>query len=151
MPKLDLKDLTVLIMPPCALSINTLNLIERCFTVVKQSVLNTSELVLDSEKPFLALVNNVTDDIVKATSKFRLKLYVYQLTEESKNELSKRLYLSPKEFYQGVGELNLKDEISKIEKNGKIIKAIGHPSRIMVDEATLKKNLKLDEPIVMEV
>jgi hypothetical protein len=45
----------------------------------------------------------------------------------------------------------LKDEINKIEKNGKIIKAVGHPSRIMVDEATLKKNLKLDEPIVKEV
>jgi len=106
---------------------------------------------VDSEKPLLALVNNVTDDIVKAMSKFNLKLYVYQLTEESRNELSKRLYLSPKDYYQGVGELNLKDEINKIEKNGKIIKAVGHPSRIMVDEATLKKNLKLDEPIVKEV
>jgi len=92
------------------------------------------------------LVSNLSEDIVQATNKFRLKLYVYKLTEESKSELSKRLYVNPKDYYQGVGELNLREEISKIEKGGKIIKAIGQLSKILVDEAALKRLLKLDEP-----
>jgi len=39
--------------------------------------------------------------------------------------LSKRLYLNGKDFFAGVGEPNLKDEIAKLEKSTKMIKKVG--------------------------
>lgn len=67
----------------------------------------------------------MSEEIVKAASKFKLRLYVFSLTDQSKSELSKRLYLNGKDFFAGVGEPNLKDEIAKLEKSIKMIKQVG--------------------------
>lgn len=124
-------------MPPMALSLSTLQQIKKSYNVTKMSVLDTTLLQFQQDKHTLALVDNLTEEIALASSKFKLKLFVFHLTDQSKETLKKRLYLNQNEYYCSSPDPDLKSEIAKIEKNIKIIKQIGNPQRILVDEATL--------------
>jgi hypothetical protein len=118
-----------------ALSNATLDQYKAKFTKVhSQNAFKKSALELGSND--LVVCGKLSEDLVEAQKEFKLTLWVYKLQPTSQEDLTKRFYLNSEDYFSPPGCL-IKESIESLTENKAVVKKIGNPNRILVDDADL--------------
>ena len=122
-----------------ALSNKTLAVYKDKFTTVHfQTMLNTSALTLSTND--LVICGKLNEALVEAHKEFKLTLWVYKLQPNSQEDLTKRLYMSSEDYFSPVN-CQIKESVESLVENKAVVKKVGNPNRILVDDADLHNKI----------
>jgi hypothetical protein len=99
------------------------------------------------------ICGKLSEDLVEAQKDFKLTLWVYKLQPSSQADLTKRFYLNSEDYFSPTG-CQIKESIESLTENKAVVKKIGNPNRILVDDADLLSKvlgIKPDAPKKAEV